>query len=131
MASLRAQVAHNDLGSQLAQVEADREQRRRAIEEAYQGGGANSENVRSRTALLREMNALEDQYIAQLKEEAAAKRQYFSEDQEVEQDCALAPRSQRRRGARRRRSSCGRTPIAAPTTRSRSAVSMISAARTT
>jgi hypothetical protein len=103
MDSLRAQVSHNDLGSQLAQVEADREQRRRAIEEAYQGGGANSENVRSRTALLREMNALEDQYIAQLKEEAAAKRATSARTRKSSRS-ALAPRSQRRRGARRRRS---------------------------
>jgi hypothetical protein len=83
MAGLRATVAHNDLAGQIAQVEADREQRRRAIEEAYQGGGRNSENVRRRTELLAEMNALEDKYVEQLKEEAAAKSRYFTEDLDV------------------------------------------------
>jgi hypothetical protein len=83
MASLRAQVAHNDLAGSIAQADADREQRRRAIEEAYQGGGANSENVRRRNELLRENDALEDRYIAQLREEAAAKSQYFTEDLDV------------------------------------------------
>lgn len=82
-AALRAQVNHDDLGAALAQVAADREKRRKEIEDAYSGGGASSDTVRMRIAALNEMNALEDKYVAQLKEEAAAKSRYFTEDLDV------------------------------------------------
>lgn len=83
MASLRATVAHDDLSQAIAQVEIDRAARAKAIEDAWSGGDKNSDRVRWRTQKLAEMNALEDKYIAQLKEEAAAKQRYFTEDLDV------------------------------------------------
>jgi hypothetical protein len=78
MAELRAVVAKDPLALAIAQVEADREARRKAIEDAYQGGGAGSEQVKKRIAALNEMNSLEDQRIAQLKNEAAAAKEVSS-----------------------------------------------------
>jgi hypothetical protein len=85
MDALRATVNHDDLGQAIAQANAQRETLRKQIEDAYSGGGRNSDTVKERNRQLAEMNALEDKYIAQLKEEAAAKSQYFSEDLQVEQ----------------------------------------------
>jgi hypothetical protein len=72
MASLRAEVDHNTLGGGIAQINADREARRKAIEDAYSGGSASSEQVAKRVAALNEMNKLEDKRIKQLIEETAA-----------------------------------------------------------
>jgi hypothetical protein len=83
MASLRASVAKDSLESAKAAAEEDRERRRKAIEDAYSGGGANSDTVRQRNALLKEMNALEDQYIQQLEQEARVKQERTIEDYEA------------------------------------------------
>lgn len=88
MAALRAEVRGDDVAAGIAQVEADREQRRRAIEEAYQGGGANSDTVRRRNELLRELNALEDERIRQLREEAQVMDSRQVEDYEARRDAA-------------------------------------------
>lgn len=83
MASLRAQVARDSLAAGIADIEKDREARRRQIEDAYAGGKADSENVRIRTRLLAEMNALEDQRIQQLKEEIEVQKKNYAEDLQV------------------------------------------------
>jgi hypothetical protein len=83
MASLKADVAHDTLGAGSASIDADRESRRKAIEDAYSGGGSGSDQVRKRNALLAEMNALEDQRIALLKIEYAQSQQYATEDLQV------------------------------------------------
>lgn len=88
MAALRAEVKGDDMAAQIAQVEADREQRRRAIEEAYQGGGANSDTVRRRNELLRELNQLEDERIRQLREEAQVMDSRQIEDYQARRDAA-------------------------------------------
>lgn len=80
MDTLRAAVNHDILGAGISQVNADREQRRKAIEEAYQGGGADSDTVRKRNAALAEMNALEDKRIEQLRKEYAQQQQYDKQD---------------------------------------------------
>lgn len=81
--ALRASVRGDTLGAAIAQVNADREQRRRAIEDAYQGGGSGSDQVRRRNAALAEMNALENQRIAQLREEYALMQTRRAEDLQV------------------------------------------------
>jgi hypothetical protein len=83
MQTLRNRVNHDDLGEAIHQVNEERKKAAQQIEDAYAYGDRNSANVRERTRLLAEMNALEDKYIAQLKEEAAAKSRYFTEDLDV------------------------------------------------
>lgn len=83
MADLRATVGRDSVAQGIAQIEADREQRRKAIEEAYSGGGSGSEQVRKRLAALAEMNALENARIAQLREEYALMQQRAAEDLQV------------------------------------------------
>jgi hypothetical protein len=80
MQSLRNRVNHDDLGEAIRQVNEERKKAAQQIEDAYAYGDKNSANVKERNRLLAEMNALEDKYIAQLKEEAAAKSRYFTED---------------------------------------------------
>jgi hypothetical protein len=78
MASLRATVRGETLDQGLALIAADREARRKQIEDAFPGGGSGSEQVRKRNAALNEMNALEDERIRQLREDYALQqaRQY-------------------------------------------------------
>lgn len=83
MAALKASVNHDQVAAGIADIEADRAQRAKAIEEAWSGGDANSDRVRWRTQQLKEMNALEDQRIQQLKEEHAQQRKNFAEDLQV------------------------------------------------
>lgn len=64
MDALRAQVTGNAVAAAKAQIEADRLARKKAIEDAYSGGGAGSEQVRKRNAALAEMNKLEDELLA-------------------------------------------------------------------
>ncbi|MDB4913106.1 MAG: hypothetical protein JWM95_750 [Gemmatimonadetes bacterium] len=84
MQGLRAAVAGNDLDAAIAHVTDDREERRKAIEAAYAGGGAGSETVRQRNVLLAEMNRLEDERIQQLVHEAAVAHQRLLEDTQVQ-----------------------------------------------
>jgi hypothetical protein len=80
MAGLRAEVGKDALAASIAQVEAQREQIRRQIEEAYQGGDRNSATVKERNRQLAELNRLEDERIRQLKEEAAVMQTRQTED---------------------------------------------------
>lgn len=83
MDALRATVHGDALGAAIASVEADRVQRAKAIEDAWSGGGAGSDRVIWRTQQLKELNALEDERIRQLKEEYALSRQRAYEDLQV------------------------------------------------
>jgi hypothetical protein len=83
MDSLRASVTGDNLALSIADVEADREQRRKMIEDAWSGGDANSDRVQWRTKKLAEMNALEDQRIAKLRVEYEQQQTYAREDLEV------------------------------------------------
>lgn len=88
MASLRASVEKDSVASARAQVEADRERRKKAIEEAYSGGGANSDTVRKRNELLKEVDKLEDDYLRQLEEEIRLKQERTVEDYQARADAA-------------------------------------------
>lgn len=83
MDDLRATVGKDALASSIAQVNAQREQIRKQIEDAYSGGGANSDTVKERNRQLAELNRLEDERIRQLKEEAASMQQRQVEDYKV------------------------------------------------
>lgn len=83
MAALRAEVNGDAVGAGIAQVNADREQRRKLIEDAFPGGGSGSEQVRKRNAALAEMNALEDRRIALLREQYAIAQRRDYEDLRV------------------------------------------------
>lgn len=83
MDALRATVHGDALGAAIASVEADRVQRAKAIEDAWSGGGAGSDRVIWRTQQLKDLNALEDERIRQLKEEYALSRQRAYEDLQV------------------------------------------------
>jgi hypothetical protein len=83
MDALRANVRGDTLAEGIAGIEADREQRRKMIEDAWSGGDANSDRVQWRTKKLKEMNALEDERIAKLREEYAQQQTYAREDLEV------------------------------------------------
>lgn len=83
MMGLRADVSHDSLAQSLAQTHAQYDQVRKQIEEAYSGGGANSDTVRERNKLLAETTELEKQRNEQLREEAAAMSRYFTEDLRV------------------------------------------------
>jgi hypothetical protein len=88
MAALRARVTGDALAEGKAEIAADRERRRKAIEEAYQGGGRNSETVRKRNELLKEMNALEDQALRQLERRVALEQSRRTEDYDARRDAA-------------------------------------------
>lgn len=83
MDSLRAEVGKDALAANIAQVNANRETLRKQIEDAYAGGGANSDTVKERNRQLAEMNRLEDERIQQLKQEAAVLVQRQQEDYKV------------------------------------------------
>lgn len=83
MDSLRATVNHDTVGQGIASIEADRQQRIQAVEDAWSGGDANSDRVRWRTAQEREINALEDKRIAQLRDEYALTQKRAYEDLRV------------------------------------------------
>lgn len=85
MDDLRATVGKDAVAASIAQVNAQREQIRKQIEDAYSGGGANSDTVRERNKQLAELNRLEDERIRQLKEEAATMQQRQIEDYRVRQ----------------------------------------------
>lgn len=85
MDGLRAEVGKDALAANLAQVEAQREQIRKQIEDAYSGGGRNSDTVRERNKQLAELNKLEDERIRQLKEEAATMQTRQIEDYQSRQ----------------------------------------------
>jgi hypothetical protein len=74
MDSLRATVKGDTLGQAIAGCRSRPPQRRKQIEDAWSGGGANSDRVQWRTKKLKEMNALEDERIAKLREEYALSR---------------------------------------------------------
>jgi hypothetical protein len=82
-AALRADVAHDTVAAGIAAIEADRAARIKAVEDAWSGGGAGSDRVLWRTAREKEINALEDERIAKLKEEYALSQTYAREDLEV------------------------------------------------
>jgi hypothetical protein len=83
MDGLRAEVGKNALAASIAQVNAQRETIRKQIEDAYSGGGKNSDTVKERNRQLAELNRLEDERIRQLKEEAATMQQRQIEDYKV------------------------------------------------
>jgi hypothetical protein len=83
MAALRASVAGDSVAQGTASINAEREAQRKAIEDAYQGGGADSEQVRKRNAALAEMNSLEDKRIQMLKDEYAITQKRAFEDLKV------------------------------------------------
>jgi hypothetical protein len=83
MASLRADVNHDVLGGGIARVNEERETRRKAIEDAFPGGGSGSEQVAKRNAMLADMNALEDKRIALLQIEYAQSQKHDIEDLKV------------------------------------------------
>jgi hypothetical protein len=82
--ALRAEVAGDSLGQSIAQANAERQQLIKQAEDAYAGGGANSDQVRKRAAAEAEINSLEDQRIAKLREEDALRRDQAAEDLRVE-----------------------------------------------
>lgn len=86
MAELRATVDHNTLGAGIAQINADREARRKAIEDAYAGGDANSTQVAKRVAALNEMNKLEDTRIKQLEHETIVAAALAARQQQRDQE---------------------------------------------
>lgn len=88
--AMRAQVNHDDLSAAIAQGKAQFDALRKQTEDAYAYGDRNSATVRERNKRLADITALEEKYNAQLKEEAAAKSRYFSEDLDVEQERARA-----------------------------------------
>jgi hypothetical protein len=51
MSELHAVVARDAVAQGISQIDADREQRRKAIEDAYSGGGSGSDTVRMRNRL--------------------------------------------------------------------------------
>lgn len=83
MEALRAEVSKDSLAASIAQVHAQSAQIRKQIEDAYSGGGANSDTVRERNKLLAEAALLEQKRIDLLKEESAALSRYFTEDLRV------------------------------------------------
>jgi hypothetical protein len=83
MAALRASVHGETLEGAIAAVEADRARQAKAIEEAWSGGDANSDRVRWRTQQHKELNALEDERIRQLREEYALAQARAAEDLQV------------------------------------------------
>jgi hypothetical protein len=83
MTALRATVHGETLEGAIAAVEADRAQRAKTIEEAWSGGDANSDRVRWRTQQHKELNALEDERIRQLREEYALAQARAAEDLQV------------------------------------------------
>jgi hypothetical protein len=83
MDSLRATVKGDTLAQGVAAIEADRVARTKAIEDAWSGGGAGSDRVIWRTQQEKELNALEDQRIAQLKEEYAIQQRRTYENLQV------------------------------------------------
>lgn len=83
MDALRATVKGDALAQGIAAIEADRAARAKAIEEAWSGGDANSDRVRWRTQQHKELNALEDERIRQLREEFALQQTRADEDLRV------------------------------------------------
>jgi hypothetical protein len=83
MDSLRATVKNDTLGQAIAAVEADRAARAKQIEDAWSGGGAGSDRVLWRTQQHKELNALEDERIRQLREEYAITQKRAYEDLQV------------------------------------------------
>jgi hypothetical protein len=81
--ALRARADNDPLAAGIAQINAEREQLRKAIEDAYSGGGSGSEQVRRRNAALAEMNANEDKLVAQLREAIALQKQQSADDLRV------------------------------------------------
>jgi hypothetical protein len=83
MDALRASVRGDAVAEQTAAINADRAARKQAIEDAWAGGSANSGRVAERNRLLHEVDALENQRIANLVAEAAALKLNAADDLRV------------------------------------------------
>jgi hypothetical protein len=83
MEGLRSSVKGDQTGASIAQINREREEMRKAIENAYQGGGRHSQQVANRNAALKEMGELMDKRISQLKEAVQLELKRTTEDYRV------------------------------------------------